>query len=129
MHNGLTAADWGVALRNEFFEGSEKDLEALNNFYKSAGIKWLEPGIGGLDALGDTDITDDSLAGATLKYLNEENKVESPNLKSIDPRDEFLKSFEDELGLTQAPFMITMKNDDDKHGLATLLKMNEQVSG
>ena len=100
----------------------------MNNFYKSAGIKWLEPGIGGLDALGDTDITDDSLAGATLKYLNEEKKVESPNLKSIDPRDEFLKSFEDELGLTQAPFMISMNNDDNnKHGLETILAMDESV--
>ena len=129
LHNGLTAADWGVALRKEFFEGSEKDLEALNNFYKSAGIKWLEPGIGGLDALGDTDIADDSMAGATLKFLNEEKKVESPNLKSIDPRDEFLKSFEDELGLTQAPFMINLQNNGDKHGLATLLDMDATVLG
>ena len=100
----------------------------MNNFYKSAGIKWLEPGIGGLDALGDTDITDDTLAGATLKYLNEERKVESPNLKSIDPRDEFLKSFEDELGLTQAPFMISMKADNN-HGLDTILNMDESVKG
>ena len=69
-----------------------------------------------------------SLAGASLKYLNEEKKVESSNLKSIDPRDEFLKSFEDELGLTQAPFMISMNNDDNnKHGLDTILAMDESV--
>ena len=104
QHTTWTKMDIYSMLTKDFFSGSSgKNLQTMRELYNAAGTRWDEPGLGGFNALGDSDVIDDSLPGAQLQFLNPDGEVESPELKAIDPREQFFRSFEDELGLTAKP--------------------------
>lgn len=110
-HTAWSKMDIYSMLTADFFAGSSgKNLETMRNLYSGAGTRWMEPGKGGYNALGDTDIIDDSLPGAQLKFLNPNNEIESKELRAIDPREQFFASFEDELGLTAKPLKDVIEN-------------------